>query len=282
MKTRQDRRTEPRKGRKLTFYEPTIDSGYLDEGKSAEEEMQGLPTNQWAVQWGDLMMTMFVFFAMLYAYHLSERDAREAFRTSALIGTSQKQVTQNIPVNTPSPKNSIDSGGNSASPTDPSGDHGLTPEQILELSEKAIQETDINDVDVVLQDDHTVKISLRGPLLFDSGSAELRGETVGFLEKVAFVLTRTNNEVHVVGHTDNFPMHSDMFPTNWELSVARAARVARYLILYGPLDPGRFTVMGNALYRPIEANTNPENKQKNRRVEIIVTRKVYTAPVNMY
>jgi len=252
----------------MVFREPMVDASYLDEGDFGGEEMHGLPENQWAVQWGDLMMTMFVFFAMLYAYRLSERNPKEAFRTTQPEGTFHERTVGNAPVN--------------ASIQEDTNNTGLTPEQLLELSEKAIKETNINDVDVVLQDDHTVKISLRGPLLFDLGSAELKGETVDFLQKVALVLAKTNNEVHVVGHTDNFPIHSDLFPTNWELSSVRASRVARYLIEQGPLDPGRFTVMGHALYRPVEPNTNPESKQKNRRVEIIITRSVYTAPQGMY
>ncbi|MBI3598008.1 MAG: OmpA family protein [Nitrospirae bacterium] len=276
MKTPRDRRIEPRQNRRLVFYEPAADVNYFDEGGNVGEELQDLPTNQWAIQWGDLMMTMFVFFAMLYAYHLSERDAKEAFRIAGPEKIVHEQTIKNLPVKTPIPVPTLTPG-----PAESVG-AGLTPEQILELSEKAAKETNIDDVDIVLQDDHTVKISLRGPLLFDTGSAELREETIRFLQKVAFVLTKTNNEVNVVGHTDNFPIHSDRFPTNWELSSVRAARVARYLIQQGPLDPGRFTVMGNALYRPLEPNTSPESKQRNRRVEIVVTRKVYVAPENMY
>jgi chemotaxis protein MotB len=256
----------------MVFHDPAFDAGYLDEGEPADDPLQGLPANQWAVQWGDLMMTMFVFFAMLYAYRLSERDAGEGFRSNQTAETVHERTIEKVPVDTPV---------NTPTPMDPKS-AGLTPEQILELSEQAAKETNISDVEIVLQDDNTIKISLRGPLLFDTGSAELRGETVGFLHQVALVLGKTNNEVHVVGHTDNFPIHSEKFPTNWELSVARASRVARHLIEQGSLDPGRFTVMGHALYRPVEPNTNPESKQRNRRVEIIITRIVYTAPPNMY
>lgn len=268
MRSPQDRRSESRKGRKMVLHDSVFDTGYLEDGEPVEDALQGLPANQWAVQWGDLMMTMFVFFAMLYAYRLSERDAGEGFRSNSLPETVIKRTVEPVPVETKPPRDP-----NSA---------GLTPEQILELSEQAAKETNISDVEIVLQDDNTVKISLRGPLLFDTGSAELRGETVGFLQKVALVLGKTNNEIHVIGHTDNFPIHSEKFPTNWELSVARASRVARHLIEQGPLDPGRFTVMGNALYRPVEPNVNPESKQRNRRVEIIVTRKIYIAPEGMY
>ncbi len=265
----------------MVFHDPTFDAGYLDEGEPVEDALQGLPANQWAVQWGDLMMTMFVFFAMLYAYRLSERNAGEGFRINQPRQTVlERTIEKEVPVNTNRP-HGVGVGGKAVPPTDPN-DAGLTPEQILELSEQAAKETNISDVEIVLQDDKTIKISLRGPLLFDTGSAELRAETVGFLQQVALVLTKTNNEVHVVGHTDNFPIHSEKFPTNWELSTVRASRVARHLIEQGPLDPGRFTVMGNALYRPVEPNVNPESKQRNRRVEIIITRKSYSTPEGMY
>ncbi|MEO2054911.1 MAG: OmpA family protein [Nitrospira sp.] len=90
------------------------------------------------------------------------------------------------------------------------------------------------------------------------------------------VLGKTQNEIHVVGHTDNFPIRSTLFQTNWELSVIRASRVARYLIEAGDLEPGRFSVLGHSMYRPVAPNTTEENKQKNRRVEIIITRDNYT------
>ncbi|MEK7747641.1 MAG: OmpA family protein [Nitrospirota bacterium] len=272
-----DRRTEHRKGRN-TIYEPTADPNSEEFG-DVEAEMEGLPANQWAVQWGDLMMTMFIFFAMLYVYEVAERDPKEAFRVDNTAKTAAKMSVQPDPNAAKLP--TVDPNNQKlpiTGPPDPNAS-GLTPEQILELSERAAKDTNINDVEVVLQDDKTVKISLSGPLLFDLGSAELRSETVEFLGKVAMVLSRTGNEVHVVGHTDNFPIHSDQFPTNWELSVVRASRVARHLIEQGPLAPGRFTVMGNSLYRPIEPNINPESKQKNRRVEIIITRKVYQEAV---
>jgi chemotaxis protein MotB len=261
-------------------YDVTPDLIQPDEFGEVQDEIEGLPSNQWALQWGDLMMTMFVFFTMLYAYNLSERRPEEAFRVNESSKTALGPAVKNVPTAQGVPPGTTDQPPIGSGPIDPKS-AGLTPEQILELSENAIKEANISDVDVVLQDDNTVKISLRGPLLFDLGSVELRAETVGFLEKVAQVLSRTNNEVHVVGHTDNFPIHSDQFPTNWELSAVRAARVARHLIVQGPLEPGRFTVMGHSLYRPVEPNVSPESKQKNRRVEIIITRKQYTPAVGL-
>ena len=78
--------------------------------------------------------------------------------------------------------------------------------------------------------------------------------------------------IEVVGHTDNFPIHSDQFPTNWELSAARAAAVVRHLIRRSDLAPARFTIEGRSMHAPAVPNTSLENKARNRRVEIIIAR----------
>jgi chemotaxis protein MotB len=243
---------------------PAAESGYIYGGPSRDEAGRDADDSQWAIPWADLMMTMFVMFAMMLIYVLSERDVTEAFHYEENASTAREAPKlENL------------------SPDFPTEDQlegtGLTPEEILQLAEHAANDTDIEDVQVLLQDDKTIKISLRGPLLFDLGSADLREGTKAFLKKVALVLNKTQNEVNVIGHTDTFPIHSDLFPTNWELSVGRASAVARYMIQVAQLEPGRFTIMGNSMYRPTLPNDSLENKQLNRRVEIIITKKIYEA-----
>ncbi len=243
---------------------PAAESGYIYGGPPRDEAGRDTDDSQWAVPWADLMMTMFVMFAMMLIYVLSERDVTEAFHYEENVSTARE-----------APKLE------SFSPDFPTADQlegtGLTPEEILQLAEHAADNTDLEDVQVLLQDDKTIKISLRGPLLFDLGSATLRESTQSFLQKVAQVLAKSKNEVHVIGHTDTFPIHSSLFPTNWELSVGRASAVARYMIQAAQLEPGRFTIMGNSMYRPALPNNSLENKQLNRRVEIIITKTIYEA-----
>jgi len=246
--------------------------GYIIGMNDNEDAMRQMDDSEWTTTWGDLMMTMFVLFAMLFIYKQSERDIMEAFRYTNEKGTggTGHGVTQGDRQMMPELLPGF-------SPDNPDGiaGTGLSPETILQLAEDAVNQTNLDDVQVLLQDDNTIKISLRGPLLFDLGSAELRSETKSFLSKVASILAKMNNEVHVVGHTDTFPIHSDIFPTNWELSVVRAAAIARYLIQIAELNPGRFTIMGHSMYQPALPNTTLENKQLNRRVEIIITKKSY-------
>ncbi len=215
---------------------------------------------QWAVPWSDLMMVMFVLFAVLFAMQLTERDINEMFEP-------EQPSDATLPSQLDWQSSDFQLGGN--------GDAPMSAEEILRESEKLIAEANLDNIDVVLTDRQAIKVSVRGPMLFDLGKADLRSEVQEFLTELAAIIAKNNYQVQVVGHTDNFPISTPEFPTNWELSSARAARVARYLIREGRLEPGRFTVIGQSLYRPVAPNTSPANKRQNRRVEIIITRNEY-------
>jgi chemotaxis protein MotB len=113
-------------------------------------------------------------------------------------------------------------------------------------------------------------VSLRGAVFFELGEADLGPKARSFLGPLAALLARTERPLRVVGHTDSYPIHSEQFPTNWELSAARAAAVARFLIRQGPLDPARFSIVGRSMYEPSLPNTTPGNKALNRRVEVVI------------
>lgn len=122
--------------------------------------------------------------------------------------------------------------------------------------------------------DKTVRIVLTGDLLFDLGESELSGEAGQSLEKIAAVIRHSPYMINVVGHTDNIPMRSTRFKSNWELSVARASSVARYLIEEFAMDPNQFVVSGYSSYRPVAPNLTTENRARNRRVEIIISKRL--------
>ncbi len=89
---------------------------------------------------------------------------------------------------------------------------------------------------------------------------------------MARILAKANNPVEVHGHTDNTPGGHPLYPTDWELSSARAVNVARQLMESEDLDPVRVSVVGHAMYRPAAPNLTAESKARNRRVEIVVRR----------
>ena len=111
-------------------------------------------------------------------------------------------------------------------------------------------------------------VSLKDTISFESGKADLRSQALPVLEKlVAMVLSRPNLSLEISGHTDDRPIATTKFPTNWELSTARASRVGRYLIERG-VPAWRIAVQGYANHRPRLPNANAGSRRDNRRVEI--------------
>jgi len=116
-----------------------------------------------------------------------------------------------------------------------------------------------------------LEINFVDKVLFASGSAEVTPKGRDILSRVGAVLAKVKGKsIYVVGHTDNVPIHSSMYPSNWELSSARASSVIRHLSESADLAPERFTAMGRSFYQPVASNATPEGRQDNRRVDIIV------------
>jgi len=116
-----------------------------------------------------------------------------------------------------------------------------------------------------------LEINFVDKVLFASGSADITPKGRDILGRVGAVLGKVKGKsIYVVGHTDNMPIHSSLYPSNWELSAARAASVIRHLSEATGLSPERFTAMGRSFYQPVASNATPEGRQENRRVDIIV------------
>ncbi|MDI6853746.1 MAG: OmpA family protein [Deltaproteobacteria bacterium] len=107
-------------------------------------------------------------------------------------------------------------------------------------------------------------------LLFNSGEATFRPEGHPFLDVLADILAKIPNHVAVEGHTDNRPINTSQFPSNWELSVHRATNLVRYLIEAHHLDPARFSAAGYGEYAPLGGNDSEQGRRLNRRVDVII------------
>jgi chemotaxis protein MotB len=129
------------------------------------------------------------------------------------------------------------------------------------------------DIEIVEMED-TLKVVFIDKILFDSGSAEINEKGKQLLLVVAESIRAHKNEsILVEGHTDNLPLGptlKEKFPSNWELSVARAAAVVRFLQKEGRLQPERLAAHGYSFYRPVASNKNSEGRRQNRRIEIIL------------
>lgn len=129
------------------------------------------------------------------------------------------------------------------------------------------------------QDERGVIVHIQEELLFPSGSAELKRSSLETLDRLAGVFRTMPNDIRVEGHTDNVPIQTRTFPSNWHLSVGRALNVGYYLIQKHQMNPEKVSVVGYSEYRPIALNTTPENRARNRRVDIvIVTEAVGSVP----
>jgi chemotaxis protein MotB len=106
--------------------------------------------------------------------------------------------------------------------------------------------------------------------LYDSGSAEIRPETKAILDEIYKQLKSRPNEVRIEGHTDNVPISTPLYPSNWELSAARASNVTRYLVEHDGLQPNRVGLAGYGEFRPKVPNDTDEHRQENRRVDVVV------------
>lgn len=142
--------------------------------------------------------------------------------------------------------------------------------RIKELNRK-IQELGMQNRIVVTGTQNGVMIRMGDRVLFDEGKAKILDNAKPILNIVADALKEDSERILVSGHTDTVPIHTEKFPTNWELSSARAVEVVRYLIDDTGLDPRILAAAGYGEYSPLVPNNSPENRQINRRVEFEVT-----------
>ncbi len=122
----------------------------------------------------------------------------------------------------------------------------------------------------VLFERQGIRFRISDPLLFDVGQATLKSERIQVLQEIAFFVKDGSSEIKIEGHTDNTPVRSGRFQSNWELSLQRAMSVMNYLVDHEHIDPTRVWVAGYGEYKPVAPNTTTENKAKNRRVEIFL------------
>lgn len=141
--------------------------------------------------------------------------------------------------------------------------------QLANTLEKALSSQIDRDLVSVEKNDLWVEIELNSSMLFGSGNATLSDEALRVLWKVAKPVRKLNNAVQVEGFTDNIPINSYEYPSNWELSAARAASVVHLFAKYG-INPERLAAVGYGQYHPIEDNSTPEGRERNRRVVIVI------------
>lgn len=204
----------------------------------------------WIVHFANLITILMFFFMILYGFSNISKNSSSYEKSMATI---QKMM-----------------GGDKAQL-----DKITKQEQETALAEKMegfIKDKNLDQYAKVETNAQRVKISLSNPILFDSGSAELKMEAAPALSEIASLIKTMPNSVVVEGHTDNVPFVGKTYRSNFELSAARAFSVIRYFIDMEGINPERFTAFGYGEYSPLFANDNDEHKAKNRRIEINILR----------
>lgn len=136
--------------------------------------------------------------------------------------------------------------------------------------ERAINMTNMKEVVETEITASGIHIRLGDRVLFDVGHAKIKPSAFKILKEIATIIESGPKEVYVEGHTDNVPIHTQQFPSNWELSSSRAMSVIRYLHEVEGIDAAKLAAVGHGEYRPIAPNDTYENRAKNRRVEIFI------------
>ena len=139
-----------------------------------------------------------------------------------------------------------------------------------------IDQNDLNEEISTMMTEDGLMIRIKENALFPSGSAQLTAGVQRIGPAIAALIAPIPQRILVTGHTDNVPINSAQFPSNWELSSMRAINFMKYILSQdGRMNPARFSAMGRSEYRPIADNSTPEGRAQNRRVEVLIERSVH-------
>src|SRR6266851_183631 len=220
---------------------------------------------RWLRTYADLITLLMVFFVVLYSMSSADSSKfkaisvalQQAFNLDVLKGRGGTSIGESAE---PSPPSVLENLINSSQVTQVS----LLESKIQAAADGVAQSPDVS----VSIDKEGVVIRLSGSYLFDSGRAELKPNSLTILDAVSAELRLQANDIRVDGHTDSTPIDSPRYPTNWELSVARALAVTRYLTETDGVPSGRLMAAGFGEFRPLMPNDTREHRAMNRRVEI--------------
>lgn len=152
----------------------------------------------------------------------------------------------------------------------------LAMEQVEQLEElKVLFSENISQNQNIkfLKDGRGLVIRLNNSVLFDEGSAIIKSEALKTIDEIIDTISKIDNNVLVEGHTDSTPISNEKYPSNWELSTARATNIIAYMLKSKKINPKRLSAVGYGEYMPVADNTSIGGRLLNRRVDIIILKK---------
>ncbi|MBO8170586.1 MAG: flagellar motor protein MotB [Bacillaceae bacterium] len=233
----------------------------------------------WMTTYSDMMTLILVFFILLYAF--SEVDISKfkaisySFENRPIFEYRSSVIPMEYNMSVPGRQQ-----GKGVMEQDRNedierlGQEALRNQQrlneVLRVVNQFLESNHMQHAVSATRDERGIVLVLQDRVLFNSGEAEILDGALPFLNKVADLIEALPNQVEIQGHTDNVPISSFRYPSNWELSTARASRVVRYFVEEKGLDPSRFVAVGYGEYKPVASNDTEAGRQKNRRVEIVI------------
>ncbi len=253
-----------------------------------------LDHERWAIPYGDLVTLLLAFFVVMYSIsHVNQGKYRVLAQSLAHAFAGAPRVIEPIQVGQQPTQSPLISTIHSLQPAAPDGSalpkmmlvhnsakaqragasgNAASVSQFAKLAarvRKALAPLVQSGAITVHAKPYWLEVGIHTDLLFPSGVATLSPQAVPVIQRIAGLLAPLPNALRIEGYTDDQSIHTAAFPSNWELSAARAATVARLFVDHG-VDPRRLGVIGWSQYRPLGSNGTPQGRNRNRRVEIIV------------
>ena len=254
--------------------------------RRAHEHEEHSNHERWLVSYADFITLLFAFFVVMYSisqvneskYRVLSNTLTDVFAQQPAVEMNPIQVgdvarsnpdalieLQSTAVRAPVPQ---------SSEIDPNEAEAELPDQLQEISDKiqtALGDLIQKELVTIKGNEEWLEITLQDSMLFGSGEAAVTESAYGLLAQIAAILREQDNPVRVEGYTDNVPIRTPRFASNWELSSARAAAVVKVLIGKG-LNPEKLMAAGYGEYQAVAPNGTPAGRAKNRRVVLMVAK----------
>lgn len=259
---------------------------------------------RWLISYADFITLLFAFFVVMYSisqineskYKVFSETFGQAFHLSAEAGANPQLQEPQAPASPPdainpvvinaampeAPPRVVDTPGTPAQEAPPSAEPAAVKTsdeltQISDLVSDRFSELIEDQLVRVSSNELWLQIDLNDSILFSSGNADPSAQAIAIFDEIAAILKNYTNPIQVEGFTDNVPIKSARYPTNWELSSARASAIVKILAAKG-VEPERLAAVGYGEFQPLASNATAEGRAQNRRVAIMVAKRRMERP----
>ena len=256
---------------------------------SRKKKHEHVNHERWLVSYADFITLLFAFFVVLFASSKTDQKKQQQMTQAMQSAFAQNAIFE---AHSKTPALAPSAGGSDAPAPLAMPISAEASEMREEMLKKEIsaaldampmkgagaKQGNLRNSVVIRTIPEGIVISLKDVGFFDSGSAEIRGDAMGMLQRIATSLPP--GRVRVEGHTDNVAIHTAQFRSNWELSTARASAIAQVLLEKSLVNPASLSIAGYGEFHPIASNATEEGRAANRRVDIVLLRDAPSAPVH--